>query len=133
MKFISTRGQTPALGFSDAVATGLAPDGGLFLPESLPDFSGDLARFERLSYAELCFEFLRVFATDIPAATLQSLVTASYTRFSDPAIARLKSLGKNLYVLELFHGPTLAFKDFALQLLGNLYARQCEVRRETLN
>ena len=67
MKFLSTRGQTPALGFSDAVATGLAPDGGLFLPESLPDFSGDLARFEKLSYAELCFEFMRVFATDIPA------------------------------------------------------------------
>src|SRR6478609_5267912 len=133
MKYLSTRGQTPALGFSDAVATGLAPDGGLFLPESLPDFSGELARFERLSYAELCFEFMRVFATDIPAETLRGLVNDSYTRFSDPAIAPLKPLGKNLYVLELFHGPTLAFKDFALQLLGNLYAQQCKVRKETIN
>jgi threonine synthase len=133
MKFISTRGQTPALGFSDAVATGLAPDGGLFLPESLPDFSGRLAAFERLGYADLCFEFMRVFATDIPADTLQPLVAASYTRFSDPAIAPLKRLGDGLYVLELFHGPTLAFKDFALQLLGNLYAHQCKVRRETIN
>jgi threonine synthase len=133
MKFLSTRGQTPSLGFSDAVATGLAPDGGLFLPETLPDFSGKLAAFEKLSYAELCFEFMRVFATDIPAETLRSIVTASYTKFADPAIAPLKPLGKNLYVLELFHGPTLAFKDFALQLLGNLYAHQCVTRRETIN
>ena len=133
MNFISTRGQTPSLGFSDAVATGLAPDGGLFLPETLPDFSGQLAAFEKLSYAELCFEFMRVFATDIPAATLRTIVDESYTTFADPAIAPLKPLGKNLYVLELFHGPTLAFKDFALQLLGNLYAHQCVVRRETIN
>src|SRR6478609_5599439 len=133
MKFLSTRGQTPALGFSDAVATGLAPDGGLFLPEALPDFSGQLARFEGLSYAELCFEFLRVFATDIPAETLGALIAQSYTRFDHPAIAPLKPLAKNLYVLELFHGPTLAFKDFALQLLGNLYAHQCKVRKETIN
>src|SRR6478609_2818591 len=133
MKFLSTRGQTPALGFSDAVATGLAPDGGLFLPEALPDFSGQLARFEGLSYAELCFEFLRVFATDIPPETLRTLVHQSYTRFDHPAIAPLKPLAKNLYVLELFHGPTLAFKDFALQLLGNLYAHQCEVRGESIN
>jgi threonine synthase len=133
MKFLSTRGQTPALGFSDAVATGLAPDGGLFLPESLPDFSADLKRFEGLGYAELCFEFMRAFATDVPAETLRAIVNASYTKFSDPAIAPLKPLGKNLYVLELWHGPTLAFKDFALQLLGNLYAHQCAVRRETIN
>jgi threonine synthase len=133
MRFLSTRGQTPSLGFSDAVATGLAPDGGLFLPETLPDFSGQLAAFEKLSYAELCFEFMRVFATDIPVETLRRIVTASYTTFADPAIAPLKPLGKNLYVLELFHGPTLAFKDFALQLLGNLYAHQCVVRRETIN
>ena len=133
MKFISTRGQTPPLGFSDAVATGLAPDGGLFLPETLPDFSGDLSRFAGLGYAELCFEFLRVFATDIPAATLRSIVEKSYTAFSHPDIAPLRRLGPSLHVLELFHGPTLAFKDFALQLLGNLYEHQCAVRREAIN
>ncbi len=133
MKFISTRGQAPALGFSDAVATGLAPDGGLYLPESLPDFSGRLGSFATLSYAELCYEFMRVFATDIPAGTLRQIVARSYTTFTDPAIAPLRRLGPRLYVLELFHGPTLAFKDFALQLLGNLYAHQCEVRRETIN
>ena len=133
MKFLSTRGQTPALQFSDAVATGLAPDGGLFLPEQLPDFSRDLGRFEKLGYADLCFEFMRVFATDIPADTLRGLVAQSYTRFDHPEIAPLKPLAKKLYVLELFHGPTLAFKDFALQLLGNLYAHQCKVRKETIN
>jgi threonine synthase len=133
MKFLSTRGQTQPLGFSDAVATGLAPDGGLFLPEKLPDLSGELARFEKLGYAELCFEFLRVFATDIPPDELRAIINASYTRFSDPAIAPLRRLGPKLHVLELFHGPTLAFKDFALQLLGNLYERQCRVRSESIN
>ena len=133
MHFISTRGQTPPLGFSDAVATGLAPDGGLYLPESLPDFSGDLQRFAGLAYADLCFEFMRRFATDIPAKTLRAIVAKSYTTFSDPAIAPLKRLGPDLHVLELFHGPTLAFKDFALQLLGNLYEHQCQVRGEAIN
>ena len=133
MRFISTRGETPALGFSDAVATGLAPDGGLYLPERMPDLSGDLRRLEGLDYASLCFEFMRVFATDIPADTLRRIVAASYTRFTDPAIAPLRPLAKGLYVLELWHGPTLAFKDFALQLLGNLYAHQCATRRESIN
>lgn len=133
MRFLSTRGQTEPLGFSDAVATGLAPDGGLFLPEKLPDFSRDLARFGKLGYAELCFEFMRVFATDIPADTLRALIAQSYTGFAHQAIAPLVKLDERTYVLELFHGPTLAFKDFALQLLGNLYGHQCRVRHETIN
>jgi len=133
MRFISTRGQSQPLRFSDAVATGLAPDGGLFLPESLPDFSRDLSRFEGLGYADLCFEFLRRFATDIEPATLKAIVAKSYTNFSHPEIAPLKQLAPNLHVLELFHGPTLAFKDFALQLLGNLYEHQCRVRNESIN
>jgi len=132
MKFISTRGQTPALSFSDAVATGLAPDGGLFLPERLPDISGKLTAWANLSYPELCFEFLKIFATDIQPATLRTIVDKSYTRFDHPDIAPLKQLDKNTWVLELFHGPTLAFKDFALQLLGNLYEHQCELRSESL-
>jgi len=133
MRYISTRGQSEPLGFSAAVATGLAPDGGLYLPETLPDFSPDLARFEKLGYAELCFEFMRVFATDIPAEALRDLVTRSYARFSHPAIAPLVRLDERTHVLELFHGPTLAFKDFALQLLGNLYERQCRERGESIN
>lgn len=133
MRYISTRGQTQPVRFSEAVATGLAPDGGLYLPETLPDFSGDLGRFAGLGYAELCYEFLRVFANDIEPATLRAIVEKSYTAFSHPAIAPLKQLAPNLHVLELFHGPTLAFKDFALQLLGNLYEHQCSTRRESIN
>jgi len=133
MRYVSTRGQTAALGFSDAVATGLAPDGGLFLPETLPDFSGELSRFESLAYPELCYEFLRVFATDIPADELRAIVQRSYATFSHPEIAPLRRLSSRLHVMELWHGPTLAFKDFALQLLGNLYERQCAQRKETIN
>ena len=134
MRFVSTRGQTPALGFSDAVATGLAPDGGLYLPETLPQFSpADLARFEPLPYAELCFEFLKHFATDIEPTTLRTLIAQSYTTFSHPDIAPIVKLDERTSVLELFHGPTLAFKDFALQLLGNLYGHQCAVRGQTIN
>jgi len=133
MRFLSSRGQTPVLGFSDAVATGLAPYGGLYLPETLPNLSGELARFEKLNYAELCFEFFKHFATDIPQETLRAIIAQSYTKFSHPDIAPLVQLDARTYVLELFHGPTLAFKDFALQLLGNLYEHQCKVRHETIN
>lgn len=133
MRYISTRGQTAPLSFSEAVATGLAPDGGLFLPEELPDLSKELLRFEGLGYAELCFEFMRRFATDMPPATLSELVARSYTRFSPAGIAPLVQLDEHIHVLELFHGPTLAFKDYALQLLGNLYAQQCQVRQESIN
>ncbi len=134
MRFISTRGQTEALGFSDAVATGLAPDGGLFLPEILPQFSaGDLQGFARLSYPELCTAFFQRFATDIDEPTFAEIAERSYAGFSHPEIAPLVRLSDNLQVLELFHGPTLAFKDFALQLLGNLYEHQCKVRGQSIN
>lgn len=135
MNYISTRGQTPSLSFSDAVATGLAPDGGLFLPESLPQFSAtDLANFAFApTYADLCVEFFKRFATDIDETTLRALARKSYTLFTHPDIAPLEQLGENLFVLELFHGPTLAFKDFALQFLGNLYEHQCKVRGESIN
>ncbi|GAB5562659.1 MAG: threonine synthase [Synoicihabitans sp.] len=134
MNFISTRGGTPALGFSDAVATGLAPDGGLFLPETLPQFSStDLAAWRALDYPALCAAFFRYFATDIDEATFATIVTKSYTTFDHAEIAPLVSLADNLKVLELFHGPTLAFKDFALQLLGNLYEHQCAERQQSIN
>lgn len=121
MKFVSTRGESKKLSFLEAVAEGLAPDGGLFVPEKMPDISGLLAGWENLSYSELCFEFLKLFADDIPSADLQKIIAASYKKFDDSAIAPLSKLGDNLWLLELYHGPTLAFKDFALQLLGNLY------------
>ncbi len=134
MRYISTRGQSPALSFSDAVATGLAPDGGLYLPETLPAFSAaDLTRYAALSYPDLCCAFFARFATDIPPDVLRDLATRSYATFSHPDVAPVVKLDERTYVLELFHGPTLAFKDFALQLLGNLYGYQCAVRGQTIN
>ena len=124
MQFISTRGQVPAVSFSTAVAHGLAPDGGLYLPEELPDLGSHLEAWSKLSYAELCEAFFAVFATDIDRDELKGIVERSYTKFDDPAIAPIRKLSDELYVLELFHGPTLAFKDFALQLLGNFYEAQ---------
>ena len=126
MKFISTRGQTEPHSFSQAVAVGLAPDGGLFLPEDLPDISPRLKSWQNLSYAQLCTEFMGHFATDIPEDVLARMVHRSYAHFTHPEIAPLQKLDEATYVLELFHGPTLAFKDFALQLLGLLYKRQVE-------
>ncbi len=134
VRYVSTRGQAPSLDFSDAVATGLAPDGGLFVPESLPQFTAaDIRVWSKLDYPALCFEFLRHFATDIPEGTLRSLISRSYSKFTHPNIAPLVRLNDDLFVLELFHGPTLAFKDFALQLLGNLYEQQCRDRGQSIN
>lgn len=133
MKYVSTRGQTDPVSFGEAVATGLAPDGGLFLPESLPDISPRLAGWGSLDYAALCTEFLSLFATDMPREVLARLIRRSYGTFTHPEIAPLRKIDDRLYVLELFHGPTLAFKDFALQLLGNLYGWQCEQAGRSIN
>ena len=102
----------------------MAADGGLFLPESLPDISGRLAAWEKLSYPELAAEFFALFAPEIPAAEWQAMTREAYARFTNPDVAPLVKLDAKTFVLELFHGPTLAFKDFALQLLGLLYKRQ---------
>lgn len=129
---ISTRGQCSTHGFSKAVSVGLAPDGGLFLPECLPDISGKLREWEKLSYPELCYEFLGLFA-DIEPEKLRDIVDRSYRRFDHAEIAPVRRLADRLFVLELFHGPTLAFKDFALQLLGNLYEEQIRRTGEVIN
>jgi threonine synthase len=133
MRFISTRGQTDPVSFGEAVAIGLAPDGGLFLPETLPEVSSRLAAWKNLSYAELCHEYLSLFATDIPSEVLRRLIQRSYATFTYTDTAPLRKLDDRLYVLELFHGPTLAFKDFALQFLGNLYGWQCEQSGRSIN
>lgn len=124
MKFISTRGQCEPVGFAEAVARGLAPDGGLYLPESLPDLTPLLKHWETLDYPDLCHAFMQQFATDLPAQVLRDAVDAAYANFSHPDIAPVRELDAQCYVCELFHGPTLAFKDFALQLLGQFYAHQ---------
>ncbi len=133
MKFVSTRGQTEPHSFSEAVRIGLAPDGGLFVPEQLPDLSEQMREWEGLSYTELCIRFFQQFATDIEVGELRELVEEAYSKFDHEELAPLKRLDERIQVLELFHGPTLAFKDFALQLLGKLYERQVALSRESIN
>jgi threonine synthase len=132
MNYISTRGQMDPIGFQDAVMTGLAPDGGLLLPASLPDVSDRLDAWAKLSYPELAFEVIRLFATDVPDADLKALIDASYATFDHPEVAPSVTVG-DVRILELFHGPTLAFKDVALQFLGNLFAYILERRGGRLN
>ena len=132
MKYISTRGGMAPLGFQDAVMTGLAPDGGLILPEKLPEVGSLLEEWAELSYTELAFEVIRLFATDIPEADLAELISDSYATFDTPEVAPLVEVG-DFQILELFHGPTLAFKDVALQFLGNLFGYILEQRGGKLN
>lgn len=143
MKYISTRGQSPALSFSDILLGGLAPDGGLYMPESYPQFSDeDLTRMRGLSYAELAFEILSHFITDIPADDLKRLIDKTYTadvfcniRADESAvdITPLHTLEENLHLLCLSNGPTLAFKDMAMQLLGNLFEYVLAKKGQGLN
>ena len=132
MFYHSTRGQTAPQTFSQAVEAGLAPDGGLFLPESLPDLSGKLEAWAGLSYPQLAAEFFALFAPEIATDEWHALTAEAYRRFDHPEVAPLRRLDAKLHVLELFHGPTLAFKDFALQLLGLLYKRQVAESGKTL-
>ena len=122
MKYISTRGQAPALNFEQALLTGLASDGGLYVPETLPTFSRDeIAAMASMDYAQLAGKIITPFVEDcIPADDLQDILRETYAEFRHNAVAPLVQIGANRWVLELFHGPTLAFKDFALQLLGRL-------------
>ncbi len=120
MKYVSTRGQIEPVEFQDAVLMGLADDGGLIVPESIPDVSDRLVAWSSLSYSDLAFEVLRLFIGDIPDADLKSLIAKTYGPAFDPAPAQTVKVGP-IYILELWHGPTLAFKDIALQLLGNLF------------
>lgn len=131
MKYVSTRGQTDPMPFTDAGLTGLAPDGGLLIPESIPDLSRELERWTDLSYADLAFEvFLRF--TDLPEATLRGMVDQAYATFRHPETTPLVRAG-DLRVLELFHGPTLAFKDVAMQFLARFFEHALEERDLRLN
>lgn len=123
MKYISTRGEAPALNFEDVVLTGLASDGGLYLPETLPKFSSDeIASWAGLSYQALAFKIISPFVDgEVADDELKAIIDKSYSTFRHPAIAPLIQTGHNEWILELFQGPTLAFKDFALQFLGNLF------------
>lgn len=132
MKYISTRGQAPQLSFEDVVLTGLASDGGLYVPETLPQFSKEeIAGWAGLSYEELAFRIMSPFvAGAVPDAQLKDIIAKSYRGFRHPATAPLVQTGQNEWVLELFQGPTLAFKDFALQFLGHLLDYILEKRQQ---
>lgn len=122
MQFVSTRGQAPALGFSDAVLAGLAADGGLYVPQTWPQFSPEeIASFAGKPYAHVAYEVISRFTGDeIPASKLRSIIDAAYQSFRHPSVAPLIELEPNHFVLELFHGPTLAFKDVAMQFLSRI-------------
>ncbi|HZH10284.1 MAG TPA: threonine synthase [Microvirga sp.] len=122
MLHVSTRGEAPALGFSDALLTGLARDGGLYMPETWPSLTTDTIRsFAGKPYADVAKAVLGPLVDgDIPAADLSRMIDEAYASFRHSAICPLTQLDDNLFLLELFHGPTLAFKDVAMQLLGRL-------------
>jgi len=132
MKYISTRGQIDAIDFQQAVLMGLADDGGLVIPESIPNVADKLDQWQDMSYPQLAFELIRLFATDIPEADLRELVDRTYGQAFPEAVAPTVPVG-DLFVMELCHGPTLAFKDIALQLLGNLFEYILARRQGTMN
>ena len=133
MRYLSTRGQVRDISFKDAVMMGLADDGGLLLPESIPRLShGDIEAFAKMSYPELAFQVISRFASDIPADDLKELIERSYGSFTHPEVTPVVH-ENGLYILELFHGPTLAFKDIALQFLGNLFEYLLRERGQKMN
>ena len=124
MRYFSTRGGMPAQRFSDILLGGLAPDGGLVVPERYPLIdAATLERWRALPYADLAFVLLRLYCDDIPDADLHELVRRTYTPqvFGTAEIVPLRTLEPDLHLLRLSNGPTLAFKDVAMQLLGNLF------------
>jgi threonine synthase len=137
MKYISTRGDKTERRFCEILLEGLAPDGGLYLPVAYPQVDGaTLARWRGLAYADLAFEILSLYIDDIPAADLKALVRKTYTAevFGSEAIVPVRRLGDSGLMIEaLSNGPTLAFKDMAMQLLGNLFEYELARRGEQLN
>ncbi|WP_394269314.1 threonine synthase [Qipengyuania sp.] len=123
MRYVSTRGNAPTLNFAEVTLTGLASDGGLYVPESWPRFSpSEITALRGLPYAELAARVMQPFVGDsIAPSRLNELTHQAYARFAHGAVTPLVQLDERLWLLELFHGPTLAFKDIALQLLGLLF------------
>ncbi len=130
MRYLSTRGSVKDIPFTNAFLMGLATDGGLLLPEKIPQL--DLEKLEKLSYKELAFEIFTDFIDDIPKEDLKKLIDKSYSSFDTPEVTPvIKKDG--VYILELFHGPTFAFKDVALQFLGNLFEYVLSKRKTHVN
>ena len=140
MKYLSTRGESAPRRFCDILLEGLAPDGGLYLPERYPQLSAaDLARLRQVwrsqGYAALAFEILSLYIDDIPAADLRAICDKTYTAqvFGTPQITPIRQLENGLYLQALSNGPTLAFKDMAMQLLGNLFEYELGRRGQQIN
>ncbi len=136
MRYLSTRGHPERRRFCEILLEGLAPDGGLYLPEQYPQVdAATLAKWRGLPYAELAFEILSLYVDDIPPADLKAICAKTYTEavFGTPDIVPLRELEDGVYLEALSNGPTLAFKDMAMQLLGNLFEYQLARRGEELN
>ncbi len=132
MRYVSTRGEAPSLGFAEAMLAGLARDGGLYVPESWPRLDpATIAGFAGRPYAEVAVDVIRPFVGDaIAEADLARMAREAYGTFRHPATVPLVQLGVSNFVLELFHGPTLAFKDLAMQLLARLMDHVLHARGE---
>lgn len=131
MRYVSTRGDAPVLDFEDVLLSGLARDGGLYVPETWPTFSpAEFAELAGRPYTEVATRIVRPFAPSISETDIAAMVGAAYGTFSHPAVAPLAQLDANEFLLELFHGPTLAFKDLAMQLLGQLFSHVLKKRGE---
>ncbi len=134
MQYVSTRGTAPVLTFEDAMLTGLARDGGLYLPAEIPTLSADdISAMAGQSYEQIAFRVMRPFTGDtFTDAEFRGLIDKAYAGFGHAARAPLVQLGPNHFLLELFHGPTLAFKDFAMQLIGQMFQAVLARRRERI-
>ncbi|MCQ4087054.1 threonine synthase [Saccharibacillus sp. JS10] len=135
MNYISTRGQVEPKGFIDTVLMGLGEDGGLMVPEQIPTVSAStLEQWKTLPFRELFIEIFSLYANnEIPEADLKKLVDDSYASFRDPEVTPVRKLNDSLYILELFHGPTFAFKDVALQFMGEFYSYVSKTRGEIIH
>ena len=136
MKYLSTRGDARRRGFAEILLEGLAPDGGLYVPERYPQVgAATLAHWRTLSYQDLAFAVMSLFIDDIDAAGLRALIARSYRAdvFGDARITPLRPLGPGVFILGLSNGPTLAFKDIAMQFLGHAFEHELARRGGTLN
>ena len=130
MRYESTRGETEQRGFLDVLCEGLASDGGLFVPAHWPTIApSKQSDFDKMPYADVALQVIAPFVGhDIQKSTLHHLIKIATARFGHPQVAPLVHLKDNIFILELFHGPTLAFKDVALQLLGHLFDHALQQR-----
>ena len=132
MLYLSTRGNCEPLTFQETLLSGQATDGGLLMPEKIPQIADRLDHWRSLTFIELCQAVVDLYATDLEKQTLDSLIENAYSNFDCEDVVKLVPLSER-YMLELFHGPTLAFKDIALQVIGNLFEHVLEARSQSLN